>query len=92
MNIFLLNLFIDTIFCVDVDHYEPDLVLIDFSVNDMGSPKLMEALIRKTLSLKSKPIVLLVCLSFMNFSTSIALQFLIDFGIEIIVSISITRN
>ena len=92
MNIFLLNLFIDTIFCVDVDHYEPDLVLIDFSVNDMGSPKLMEALIRKTLSLKSKPIVLLVSLSLMNFSTSIALQFLIDFEIEIIVSLSITRN
>ena len=92
MNIFLFNLFIDTIFCVDVDHYEPDLVLIDFSVNDMGSPKLMEALIRKTLSLKSKPIVLLVCLSLMNFSTSIALQFLIDFEIEIIVSLSITRN
>ena len=92
MNIFLFNLFIDTIFCVYVDHYEPDLVLIDFSVNDMGSPKLMEALIRKTLSLKSKPIVLLVSLSFMNFSTSIALQSLIDFEIEIIVSLSITKN
>ena len=77
---------------MDVDHYEPDLVLIDFSVNDMGSPKLMEALIRKTLSMKSKPIVLLVSLSLMNFTTSIALQFLIDFEIEIIVSLSITRN
>jgi hypothetical protein len=50
----------DTIFCVDIEKYEPDVVLIDFAVNDMGPPKLMEALIRKTLSMKSKPIVLLV--------------------------------
>jgi hypothetical protein len=49
-----------TIFCVDIDHYEPDLVMIDFSVNDLGHPKVMEALIRKTLSMKSKPIVLVV--------------------------------
>ena len=48
-----------TIFCVDIDKYEPDLVMIDFAVNDDGHPKLMEALIRKALSMKSKPIVLL---------------------------------
>ena len=50
----------DTIFCVDIDHYQPDIVMIDFSVNDQGPPKLMEALLRKTLSMKSRPIVLLV--------------------------------
>eukprot|EP00596_Hydrurales_sp_CCMP1899_P003781 CAMPEP_0119042780 /NCGR_PEP_ID=MMETSP1177-20130426/16151_1 /TAXON_ID=2985 /ORGANISM="Ochromonas sp, Strain CCMP1899" /LENGTH=459 /DNA_ID=CAMNT_0007009789 /DNA_START=278 /DNA_END=1657 /DNA_ORIENTATION=+ len=49
-----------TIFCVDIENYEPDIVLIDFSVNDMGPPKLMEALIRKTLAIKSRPVVLLV--------------------------------
>ena len=45
---------------MDIEKYEPDIVLIDFAVNDMGPPKLMEALIRKTLSMKSRPIVLLV--------------------------------
>ena len=49
-----------TIFCVDIERYNPDLVLIDFSVNDYGHPKLMEALIRKVLQLKSKPLVVLV--------------------------------
>lgn len=49
----------DTIYCVDISRYTPDLVLIDFAVNDYGHPKLMEALIRKTLSMPSKPIVLL---------------------------------
>jgi hypothetical protein len=44
---------------VDIEKYEPDIVLIDFAVNDMGPPKLMEALMRKTLSMKSRPIVLL---------------------------------
>jgi hypothetical protein len=56
----------DTIFCVDIEKYEPDIVLIDFAVNDMGPPKLMEALIRKTLAMKSKPIVLLVRLKTLN--------------------------
>ena len=32
-----------TLFCVDIDRYEPDLVMIDFAVNDYGPPKLMEA-------------------------------------------------
>ena len=45
---------------MDIEKYEPDIVLIDFAVNDMGPPKLMEALIRKTLSMRSRPIVLLV--------------------------------
>jgi len=49
-----------TIFCVDVDRYQPDLVLIDFSVNDYGHPKLMDALLRKSLSFPSKPLVVLV--------------------------------
>jgi hypothetical protein len=51
---------IDTIFCVDIENYKPDLVLIDFSVNDYGHPKLMDVLIRKTLSLSSNPEVVLV--------------------------------
>lgn len=46
-------------FCVDIDKYQPDLVLIDFSVNDYGHPKLMEALIRKVLVMKSRPLVVL---------------------------------
>lgn len=49
-----------TIFCVDIDKYSPDIVLIDFSVNDYGHPKLMEALIRKVVVMKSSPVVLLV--------------------------------
>lgn len=49
-----------SIFCVDIDRYKPDVVLIDFSVNDYGHPKLMEALIRKVLSMESQPIVVLV--------------------------------
>jgi hypothetical protein len=32
---------------VDIEKYSPDLVLIDFAVNDYGPPKLMDALIRK---------------------------------------------
>jgi hypothetical protein len=39
----------DSIFCVDIEKYIPDLVLIDFAVNDYGPPKLMDALIRKVL-------------------------------------------
>lgn len=50
----------DTIFCVDLERYSPDLVLIDFSVNDYGHPKLLDALLRKVLSLKSRPMVALV--------------------------------
>jgi len=49
-----------TIFCVDVERYQPDLILIDFSVNDYGHPKLMDALLRKSLSFPSKPLVVLV--------------------------------
>eukprot|EP00605_Chrysophyceae_sp_TOSAG23-4_P000692 GSChrysophyteH1.ASY1.ANO1.776.1 assembled CDS len=51
-----------TLFCIEISHYQPDLVLIDFSVNDYGHPKLMDALIRKTLSLGGsyKPVVALV--------------------------------
>jgi hypothetical protein len=52
--------FIDSIFCVDISRYSPDLVMIDFAVNDYGHPKLMEALIRKSLALPSNPIVMLV--------------------------------
>ena len=50
----------DTIFCVDIEKYSPDLVLIDFSVNDYGHPKFMEALLRKVMLLESHPIILLV--------------------------------
>ena len=49
-----------TIFCVDIDRYKPDLVLIDFSVNDNGHPKLMDALLRKVLIMESAPLVVLV--------------------------------
>lgn len=49
-----------TIFCVDTDRYQPDLVLIDFAVNDYGHPKLMDALLRKALSFPSQPLVVLV--------------------------------
>lgn len=49
-----------TIYCIDMDKARPDLVLIDFSVNDYGHPKLMDNLIRKALSLPSKPVVVLV--------------------------------
>ena len=51
-----------TLFCIEIEHYQPDLVLIDFSVNDYGHPKLMDALIRKTLQLgvDYKPVVALV--------------------------------
>ena len=44
---------------MDIDKYSPDLVLIDFSVNDYGHPKLMEALLRKLLIVKSSPLILL---------------------------------
>lgn len=37
----------DSIFCVDIEKYSPDLVMIDFAVNDYGPPKLMDALLRK---------------------------------------------
>lgn len=49
-----------SIFCVDIDQYSPDLLLIDFSVNDYGHPKLMESLLRKVLVMESQPIVVLV--------------------------------
>ncbi len=50
-----------TIFCIEMDHYSPDLVLIDFSVNDYGHPKLMEGLLRKALVMgKQPPVVALV--------------------------------
>lgn len=83
-----LSSLLDTIFCVDIEKYEPDIVLIDFAVNDMGPPKLMEALIRKTLSMKSKPIVLLVRRhiflwnvfdGFRHFSVLVSVIFLTDF-------------
>jgi hypothetical protein len=53
-------LLIDSIFCVDVERYSPDLVLIDFAVNDYGHPKLMDTLVRKALLIPSKPVVVLV--------------------------------
>lgn len=62
-NIFLFSpslLVSDTIFCVDIDRYRPHLVLIDFSVNDYGHPKLMDALIRKAVQMPSRPVVALV--------------------------------
>lgn len=40
---------LDSIFCVDVEKYSPDIVLIDFSVNDYGPPKLMDSLIRRVM-------------------------------------------
>jgi hypothetical protein len=50
-----------TLFCIEVEQYQPDLVLIDFSVNDYGHPKLMDALIRKSLSLgQNRPVVAMV--------------------------------
>ncbi len=51
-----------TLFCIEIDLYQPDIVLIDFSVNDYGHPKLMDALIRKTLQMgkEYKPVVALV--------------------------------
>jgi hypothetical protein len=52
--------FVDTIFCVDMDLFQPDLVFIDFAVNDYGHPKLMDSLIRKALALPSSPVVVLV--------------------------------
>lgn len=45
---------------MDIEKYSPDLVMIDFSVNDYGPPKLMEALIRKVMMLPSRPIVVIV--------------------------------
>mmetsp|Transcript_18726 Transcript_18726/g.31549 ORF Transcript_18726/g.31549 Transcript_18726/m.31549 type:complete len:676 (-) Transcript_18726:69-2096(-) len=50
-----------SIFCVDIDKYPSiDLVLIDFSVNDYGHPKLMDALVRKALALPTQPVVTIV--------------------------------
>ena len=50
-----------TLYCIEIDRYQPDLILIDFSVNDMGHPKLIDALIRKTLLLGAKqPVVAMV--------------------------------
>lgn len=57
---YLFSRLLDTIFCVDIEKYRPDLVLIDFAVNDYGHPKLMDTLIRKALLLPSKPVVVLV--------------------------------
>lgn len=51
---------VDSIFCVGIERHEPDLVLIDFAVNDYGHPKLMDTLIRQTLVLKSQPVVAIV--------------------------------
>ena len=51
------------LFCIEIDHYRPDLILIDFSVNDYGHPKLMDALIRKLLRLggnEYQPVVALI--------------------------------
>ena len=45
---------------MDIEKYSPDLVMIDFAVNDYGPPKLMDALVRKVLSLPSRPIVVIV--------------------------------
>lgn len=45
---------------MDIEKYSPDLVMIDFAVNDYGHPKLMDALIRKVLTMPSQPVVLLV--------------------------------
>lgn len=42
-----------------MERYAPDLVLIDFAVNDYGHPKLMDTLIRKALILPSFPVVAL---------------------------------
>lgn len=46
-----------TIFCIEMDHYSPDLVLIDFSVNDNDHPRVMEGLLRKAMTMgqRSKP-------------------------------------
>jgi len=50
-----------TLFCIDIEQYQPDLVLIDFSVNDHAHPKLMDALIRKSLMLGNRqPVVAMV--------------------------------
>lgn len=43
-----------------MERYAPDLVLIDFAVNDYGHPKLMDTLVRKALLLPSNPVVTLV--------------------------------
>jgi hypothetical protein len=51
---------IDTIYCIDIEKYSPDLILIDFSVNDYGHPKQMDTLLRRAVSLPSRPVVLLV--------------------------------
>lgn len=52
--------FVDSIFCVDIHHYKPDFVFIDFAVNDYGHPKLMDGLVRKALTLSSQPLVVIV--------------------------------
>lgn len=49
-----------SIYCVEIDHYRPDIVMIDFAVNDIGHPKVMDALIRKVKVLPSFPLVVLV--------------------------------
>lgn len=58
--VFHVDIDLDSIYCVDIQRYSPDVVLIDFSVNDYGHPKLMEALLRKVLTMKSSPFVVLV--------------------------------
>lgn len=49
-----------TLYCVDFEKYSPDLILVDFAVNDYGHPKLMDGLLRKLLLFKSEPIIALV--------------------------------
>jgi hypothetical protein len=49
-----------TLYCVDFERYSPDLILVDFAVNDYGHPKLMDGLLRRLLMFKSEPIIALV--------------------------------
>eukprot|EP01041_Mallomonas_annulata_P008231 gene8231-16927_t len=66
-----------TLYCVDFEQYSPDLVLIEFAVNDDDHPRYIETLIRRVLQLGSStspsssfylgPIVALI-----NFSRSIS--------------------
>ena len=52
--------YLDTLYCVDIDNYSPDIVLVDFSVNDYHHPKYMDSLLRKLLQMGSRPIVALI--------------------------------
>jgi hypothetical protein len=49
-----------SIYCVEIENINPDMVFIDFSVNDYGHPKKMDALIRKVMLLESAPVIVLV--------------------------------